>query len=80
MVVVVAVVVVVVVATLASASTLSGSVVRTLMGGEGIPKMFCLVFQGETVQKHPLDILTLKQRYNLLIHSGAITLQSSAVP
>ncbi len=29
--------------TLASASTLSGSVVRTLMGGEGLPNMFCLV-------------------------------------
>ncbi len=28
---------------LASASTLSGSVVRTLRGGEGLPKMFCLV-------------------------------------
>ncbi len=27
----------------ASASTLSGSVVRTLTGGEGLPKMFCLV-------------------------------------
>ncbi len=26
--------------TLASASTLSGSVVRTLMGGEGLPNMF----------------------------------------
>ncbi len=29
--------------TLASASTLSGSVTRTLRGGEGLPKMFCLV-------------------------------------
>ncbi len=29
--------------TLASASTLSGPVVRTLMGGEGLPNMFCLV-------------------------------------
>ncbi len=29
--------------TLASASTLSGSVVRTLRGGEGLPNMFCLV-------------------------------------
>ncbi len=29
--------------TLASASTLSGSVVRTLRDGEGFPKMFCLV-------------------------------------
>ncbi len=29
--------------TLASASTLSGSVVRTSRGGEGLPKMFCLV-------------------------------------
>ncbi len=29
--------------TLASASTLSGSVVRTLRGGEGLPKIFCLV-------------------------------------
>ncbi len=29
--------------TLASASTLSGSVVRTLRGGEGLPKVFCLV-------------------------------------
>ncbi len=29
--------------TLASASTLSGFVVRTLRGGEGLPKMFCLV-------------------------------------
>ncbi len=28
---------------LANASTLSGSVVRTLSGGEGLPKMFCLV-------------------------------------
>ncbi len=28
---------------LASASTLSESVVRTLRGGEGLPKMFCLV-------------------------------------
>ncbi len=28
---------------LASASTLSGSVVRTLRSGEGLPKMFCLV-------------------------------------
>ncbi len=28
---------------LASASTLSGSVVRTLRGGEGLPKIFCLV-------------------------------------
>ncbi len=28
--------------TLASASTLSGSVVRTLRGGEGLPNMFCL--------------------------------------
>ncbi len=28
---------------LASASTLSGSVVRALRGGEGFPKMFCLV-------------------------------------
>ncbi len=29
--------------TLASASTLSGSVVRTLRGAEGLPNMFCLV-------------------------------------
>ncbi len=29
--------------TLVSASTLSGSVVRTLTGGEGLPNMFCLV-------------------------------------
>ncbi len=29
--------------TLASASTLSGSVVRTLRGGEGLPNMVCLV-------------------------------------
>ncbi len=29
--------------TLASASTLSGSVVRNLSGGEGLPNMFCLV-------------------------------------
>ncbi len=29
--------------TLVSASTLSGSVVRTLRGGEGLPNMFCLV-------------------------------------
>ncbi len=29
--------------TLASASTLSGSVVNTLRGGEGLPNMFCLV-------------------------------------
>ncbi len=29
--------------TLACASTLSGSVVRTLRGGEGLPTMFCLV-------------------------------------
>ncbi len=29
--------------TLASASTLSGSVVRTLRGEEGLPNMFCLV-------------------------------------
>ncbi len=29
--------------TLASASTRSGSVVRTLRGGEGLPNMFCLV-------------------------------------
>ncbi len=29
--------------TLASASTLSGSVVGTLRGGEGLPNMFCLV-------------------------------------
>ncbi len=29
--------------TLASASTLSVSVVRTLRGGDGIPNMFCLV-------------------------------------
>ncbi len=29
--------------TLASASTLSGSVVSTLRGGEGLPNMFCLV-------------------------------------
>ncbi len=29
--------------TLARASTLSGSVVRTLRGGEGLPNMFCLV-------------------------------------
>ncbi len=29
--------------TLASASTLSGSVVRTLRGGEGLTNMFCLV-------------------------------------
>ncbi len=29
--------------TLASASTLSGSVVRILRGGEGLPSMFCLV-------------------------------------
>ncbi len=28
---------------LASASTLSGSVVRPLRGGEGLPNMFCLV-------------------------------------
>ncbi len=28
---------------LASGSTLSGSVVRTLRGGEGFPKTFCLV-------------------------------------
>ncbi len=28
---------------LASVRTLSGSVVRTLRGGEGLPKMFCLV-------------------------------------
>ncbi len=31
---------------LASASTLSGSVVRTLRGGEGLPNMFCLVASG----------------------------------
>ncbi len=29
--------------TLATARTLSGSVERTLRGGEGLPKMFCLV-------------------------------------
>ncbi len=29
--------------TLASASTFSGSVVRTLRGGEGLSEMFCLV-------------------------------------
>ncbi len=29
--------------TLASASTLSGSVVRTLSGGDGLSKIFCLV-------------------------------------
>ncbi len=29
--------------TLASASNLSGSVVNTLRGGEGLPNMFCLV-------------------------------------
>ncbi len=29
--------------TLASSSTFSGSVVRTLRGGEGLPNMFCLV-------------------------------------
>ncbi len=29
--------------TLSRASTLSGSVVRALRGGEGLPKMFCLV-------------------------------------
>ncbi len=29
--------------TLASTSTLSGSVVRALRGGEGLPNMFCLV-------------------------------------
>ncbi len=29
--------------TLAGVITLSGSVVRTLGGGEGLPKMFCLV-------------------------------------
>ncbi len=29
--------------TLAGASNLSGWVVRTLRGGEGLPKMFCLV-------------------------------------
>ncbi len=29
--------------TLASASTLSGSVVRTLRGGEGFPNVFCVV-------------------------------------
>ncbi len=29
--------------TLASASTLSGSVVRTLRGGEGLPNMLCFV-------------------------------------
>ncbi len=29
--------------TLASASTLSGSAVRTLRGGEALPNMFCLV-------------------------------------
>ncbi len=29
--------------TLTSASALSGSVVRTLRDGEGLPKMFCLV-------------------------------------
>ncbi len=32
--------------TLASASTLSGSVLRTLRGGEGLPNMFCLVAKG----------------------------------
>ncbi len=29
--------------TFANSSTLSASVVRTLRGGEGLPKMFCLV-------------------------------------
>ncbi len=41
--------VVVVVVTLASASTLSGSAVRTLVGGEGLPKMFCLVATSHVV-------------------------------
>ncbi len=31
---------------LASARILSGSVVRTLWGGEGLPKLFCLVTWG----------------------------------
>ncbi len=31
------------IATLVSANALSGSVIRTLWGGEGVPNMFCLV-------------------------------------
>ncbi len=38
---------------LASASSLSGSVVRTLRGGEGLPKMFCLIALGRGASPQP---------------------------